>query len=309
MGGLYKLIPATYVLMWIGSLALVGIPFFAGYYSKDMILESAFADQTWFGDYAFWMGIAAAVMTAFYSGRLLFMTFHGKPRADQKTMDHVHESPPVMLTPLIILAVGAIASGAVFYQGFVGGAHHDNAASASHLTETQQSHEDAHQDHETHDQAELDRFTFWQDSILVRPENDVIDKAHNVPKWVKFLPVIVGAIGLLLAWILYIRKTDWPAKLAGTFRPVYSLIYNKWYFDELYNAIFVRNAFRLGHGFWQGGDKKIIDGFGPDGISRVSQKIAAGLGKFQSGYLYQYAFIMMIALIAIVTWFFFRITG
>jgi NADH-quinone oxidoreductase subunit L len=269
MGGIWKKIPTTYILMWIGSLALAGVPFFAGYYSKDMILESAFADHTWFGNFAFWLGIAAAVMTAFYSARLLFMTFHGKSRASKKVMDHIHESPPVMLTPLMILAVGAVLAGYVFYDMFVG--HHP----------------------------------LWGESIFVLPANDTVEAAHHVPYWVKKLPVAMGVIGLLLGWIFYNRLTNLPVVFSKFFKPIHSLLFNKWFFDELYHALFVKPALWFGRLFWKS-DKEIVDGFGPDGFAGSSQRFGGVLARFQSGYIFQYAFVMMIGLIGLVTWFYIK---
>jgi NADH-quinone oxidoreductase subunit L len=271
MGGLWNKIPITYTMMWIGSLALAGVPFFAGYYSKDMILESAFADHTWFGDFAFWMGIAAALMTAFYSARLLFMTFHGKPRASKKVMDHVHESPAIMLVPLFILASGAILAGYFFYEKFVG--HHQ----------------------------------MWGESLLVLPENDTVTAAHHVPYWVKKLPIGMGVIGLFMGWVLYNRCTSVPEKISKIFKPIHTLFFNKWYFDELYNAIFVKPAIKLGGLFWSS-DKHIVDGLGPDGVAKRSLGIAGLLSRFQSGYVFQYAFVMMVGLIALITWFFIKMT-
>ncbi|MCI5059703.1 MAG: NADH-quinone oxidoreductase subunit L [Alphaproteobacteria bacterium] len=271
MGGVWKKIPATYVLMWIGSLALAGIPFFAGYYSKDIILEAAFADHTWFGEFAFWMGIAAALMTAFYSARLLFMTFHGKPRASKKVMDHVHESPPIMLTPLMILSVGAVFAGYIFYEGFVG--HHQ----------------------------------FWDKSLLVLPENDTVEAAYHVPYWVKKLPIVMGALGLLLGALLYGKFIGLPEKFTKVFAPFHKLFFNKWWFDELYHHAFVRPALFFGDVFTKS-DKKVIDGFGPDGVAKTSQKFGGLLSRFQTGYVFQYALVMIIGLIALVTWMFVKIT-
>lgn len=267
MGGIWKKIPITYAMMWIGSLALAGVPFFAGYYSKDMILESAFADHSWFGNFAFWMGIAAAIMTAFYSARLLFMTFHGKPRASKKVMDHIHESPAVMLVPLFVLASGAILAGYVFYEKFVG--HHQ----------------------------------LWGDSIFVLPENDTVTAAHHVPYWVKKLPIAMGVIGLLMGWLLYNRFTSLPDKLSNAFKPLHALFFKKWYFDELYDAAFVKPASKLGTLFWAS-DRNLVDGLGPDGVAKRSLGVAGLLSRFQSGYVFQYAFVMMIGLIGIISWFF-----
>jgi NADH-quinone oxidoreductase subunit L len=269
MGGIWKKIPTTYTLMWIGSLALAGVPFFAGYYSKDIILEAAYADHTWFGELAYFLGIAAAIMTAFYSARLLFMTFHGKPRADKKTMDHVHESPPVMLTPLMILGVGAVFAGWFFYEKFVG--HHP----------------------------------MWNGSI--RGE-EAIEAAHHVPYWVKKLPIAAGALGLVLGWIFYLRFTSLPEKFVKAFKPLHALFFNKWYFDELYTAVFVKPAGTLGRLFFKS-DKHIVDGFGPDGVAKASRGVAGILSRFQSGYVFQYAFVMIIGLIAIVSWFYFKMTN
>ena len=271
MGGIWNKIPTTYALMWIGSLALAGVPFFAGYYSKDMILESAFADHSWFGNFAFWLGIAAALMTAFYSARLLFMSFHGQPRASKEVMSHVHESPPVMLVPLFVLAAGALFSGYAGYEYFVG--HHP----------------------------------FWGDSLLVLPGNNTIEAAHHVPLWVKKLPIVMGALGLVLGGVLYGKFVGWPEKFSKMFKPLHVLFFNKWFFDEMYNALFVKPALCLGQIFWKS-DKNIVDGIGPDGVAKTSLKTAGLLSRFQSGYIFQYAFVMILGVIAFVSWFFFKMT-
>ncbi len=321
MGGIWKKIPMTYALMWIGSLALAGIPWFAGYYSKDMILESAFADHSWFGDYAFWMGIAAAIMTAFYSARLIFMTFHGKPRASKEVMDNIHESPPVMLTPLIILAVGAIFSGGIFYQSFVGGAHHESAhadggrylaqhASLDPNLVTPHAGDDKHakvEEDEHHESDEWTKESFWQKSLFVLPENDTVEAAHSVPYWVKKLPIAMGVIGLLLGWLLYNRFPSVPAFFAKIFKPFHVLFFRKWFFDEVYDFLFVKLAHIFGRLFWAT-DRNVVDGLGPDGVAKTSRGIAGLLSKFQSGYVFQYALIMMIGLIGFVTWFFVKMT-
>ncbi len=307
MGGVMKKIPVTYVMMWIGSLALAGIPFFAGYYSKDMILESAFADHTWFGNVAFWLGIAAALLTAFYSGRLLFMTFHGKPRMDHHTYDHAHESPPVMLLPLAVLAIGALFSGFAFYQSFVGSADHGTPAQHA------RPHEDVVVDHtveapvleEDEHGKEWSRHLFWGDTIFVLPENDTVEAAHHVPQWVKLLPIGMGAGGLFLAAIFYLWATGLPGVFTRVFKPLHVLFYNKWFFDEIYNAAFVQNALRLGRVFWKS-DKHVVDGLGPDGVAAVSVKTAGLLSRFQTGYVFQYAFVMIVGLIALVSWFFYK---
>ncbi|NQW09759.1 MAG: NADH-quinone oxidoreductase subunit L [Alphaproteobacteria bacterium] len=269
MGGIWRKIPFTYAMMWIGSLALAGIPFFAGYYSKDLIIEAAWASHSGVGHFAFWMGITAALLTAFYSWRLLFMTFHGKPRMDQHTLEHAHESPPSMTVPLAVLALGAVISGFVGYDVFVG--------------------------------TQMD--AFWGASIKVLPENNTIEAAHHVALWVKILPIGVAAAGISLAYIAYILKPELPAMFVARFRPLYLFLLNKWYFDELYDWLFVKRAWQIGRWFWQGGDRAIIDGFGPDGISMVARWCAGQAGRLQTGYLYHYAFAMLIGVVALVSWY------
>jgi NADH-quinone oxidoreductase subunit L len=269
MGGIYRLIPWTYALMWIGSLALAGIPIFAGYYSKDAILESAFAAHSGVGTYAFWLGIIAALMTAFYSWRLLFMTFHGAPRADHETMHHVHESPWVMLVPLIVLAVGAVLAGIIFAPYFVG----------EHME------------------------AFWGEALFFAPDNHVPHEAHEVAAWVKFLPLVMGVIGIGFAFVAYMKSRDLPAKMAKAFGPIYTFVYRKWLFDELFDATLVGPAKALGRILWKGGDGAIIDGLGPDGISQVTVDLARRASKLQSGYVYHYAFAMMIGVVALVSWY------
>ena len=268
MGGIWKLIPVTYVLMWIGSLALAGIPPFAGFYSKDIVLEAAYAANTGVGQYAFWMGLLAAMLTAFYSWRLLLMTFHGTPRCDEKTLAHVHESPKVMIVPLLVLAVGAIGAGYATYELFVG---HNMEA-------------------------------FWGEAIA---SFTAVEAAHDVPLWVKLSPLVVGAIGIAFAYVAYLLMPELPGTIADTFRPVYTFLLNKWYFDELYDKIFVRPSFALGRILWKGGDGAIIDSFGPDGISSTVRVMARKVAAMQTGYLYHYAFAMLIGIAALVTWYLF----
>ena len=267
MGGIYKLIPRTYILMWIGNLALAGVPFFAGYYSKDLILESSFAAGSQVGYFAYCLGIAAAFMTAFYSWRLLFLTFHGKPRADKHTMAHVHESPLVMMAPLYFLAAGAVFAGWWGHSLFVGEG----------------------------------RMEFWSASIFVNPEHDSIAEAHHVAEWVKLLPTLIGAAGILLAFLFYMKATGVPAKIAAAFKGVYNLLYNKWYFDELYNKIAVLPAFFIGYKLWKVGDGKIIDGLGPDGIAAAIAGTSRETSKVQTGYVYHYAFAMLVGVVVFVT--------
>ena len=269
MGGLRRRIPLTYWLMIIGTLALTGFPFLAGYYSKDLILESAFARHTAAGDFAFWAGILAAGMTAFYSWRLIFMTFHGECRAEAHVQDHIHESPPVMTVPLVVLALGAIFAGWGFY-GYFGG--------------------DA-------------RLEFWGAALLVLDGNDTIEGAHHVPLWAFLMPTVMFVIGTAAAALCYIVRPGLPAQVVGRIGWLYRFVLNKWYFDELYDRVFTRPAMRLGRVFWKGGDGAIIDGFGPDGISALTRRIAGRAGRLQSGYVYHYAFAMMIGVMAIVSWY------
>lgn len=309
MGGIYWKVPATYGLMWIGSLALAGIPIFAGYYSKDIVLESAFADHTWFGNVAYWAGIAAALMTAFYSARLLFMTFHGKTRADHHTYDHAHESPPVMMTPLVVLAVGAVLSGMVFYNGFVGGPAHHAAPQEQHhdvAVIEDASGTDAQVPRPPVANPRAENSPYWGNSIFVLEANDTITAAHHVPAWVKKLPLVMGISGLLLGFFLYNRRTDLPAKIVARVKPLHTLFYNKWFFDELYHRLFVLPAIWFGKIFWKA-DKNVIDGLGPDGIARRSVQGAGLLSRFQSGYVFQYAFVMMVGLLALISYVFYQI--
>lgn len=269
MGGIWKKIPYTYTLMWIGSLALVGLPFFAGYYSKDIVLEAAYAAHTPFGNYAFMLGIAAAFLTAFYSWRLILMTFHGPAKAPEAVMSHVHESPAVMMIPLIILAVGAVFSGSYFYDVFVGDA----------------------------------RGLFWGGALQV-PANDIIEAAHHVPLLIKKLPIIVGLLGIGLAYYFYLLAPSMPQKLAKAMPALYQFSFRKWYFDELYQAVFINPAKKLGGLFWKVGDEKVIDGYGPNGVAGLTQELSKRASDVQTGYVYHYAFAMLIALVMIMSWLF-----
>ena len=275
MGGLWRRIPITYAVMWVGSLALAGIPPFAGFYSKDIILESSWAAGTAVGQYAFWLGIAAAMLTAFYSWRLLLMTFHGESRASADAQAHVHESPWVMLIPLILLAVGATFAGYVGFEVFVGEG----------------------------------REAFWAESILVLPANDSIEAAHGAPEWVALLPTVMGVLGIGLAYLMYMLRPELPGVLVARVRPVYVFLYNKWYFDELYDRIFVRPAHVIGRGFWKAGDGDLIDGVGPDGLAAATLSLARRAGRLQTGYVYHYAFAMLIGVVGIVSWYLFATAG
>ena len=307
MGGIWKKIPYTYAFMWIGSLALAGIPPFAGFYSKDIVLEAAWADQTWFGHYAFWTGIAAAFLTAFYSWRLILLTFHGSPKASQATMNHIHESPKVMLTPLFVLALGAIVSGFAFYQPFVGGAgHHDDAHAMEHVEPHAGDEAESVTQHGDEQvlwhSAPVKADPFWQGSIFVKPDNDTVTAAHNVPKWVKLLPLVMGLFGIFLAYVFYSWRPLWPSKVVRALKPAHTLIFNKYYFDELYQAIFIQNSKRLG-AIFSHGDKHIVDAFGADGTAKASNATSKIISRIQSGFIYHYAFVMMVTVVMALGWF------
>lgn len=271
MGGLFSKMRVTAVVMWVGSLALAGVPFFAGFFSKDIILESAFAAHTGAGTYAFWLGLTAALLTAFYSWRLLFLTFHGPTRADHEVFAHAHESPPVMIVPLVLLALGAIFSGWLAWGLFVGGGME----------------------------------AFWRESILVLPGHETIEAAHDVPEWVRSAPTVLALVGIALAWLMYLMRPDLPGRLAARLKAVYLFLFNKWYFDELYERLIVRPAFQLGRGFWQTGDGAVIDSYGPDGVAAAARNLAVRASRLQSGYIYHYAFAMLIGVVVIVSFYLF----
>ena len=292
MGGIWTKIPVTYAVMWIGNLALAGIPFFAGYYSKDAILEASYASHSGAGLYAFVMGMVAAFLTAFYSWRLLIMTFHGAPRADHHRMEHVHESPLVMLVPLLLLAVGAVLTGYIFAPLFVGEHAHD----------------------------------FWHGAIFNGEHNHVLHAMHEVPEWVPLAPTVMGVAGIALAYLMYMVAPGLPVRLAQMFsaRPqlvralplipaegaeqrtepdpggLYGFLLKKWYFDELYDAIFVRPARRLAELFWKTGDARIIDGM-PNGAADLAVQVSRGAVRIQTGRVANYAFAMIIGLVVFIS--------
>ncbi|MDP3378544.1 MAG: proton-conducting transporter membrane subunit, partial [Brevundimonas sp.] len=327
MGALWKLLPVTYAVMMIGTLAITGIGIpgvggFAGFHSKDSVIESAFASFTnghsAMGLFAFFVGLLAAGLTAYYSWRLVFMTFHNKPAwkdehapvehhhddhatdAQHEThteplmndavaahQDHdsahddhhhhgplkPHESPWIMIVPLLVLAVGAIASGFTFYDQFVGYHEHD----------------------------------FWRGAIFTGPDNHVIHDSHEVPTWVLWAPLVVSGLGTLIAIYVYVLKEGLGRRMAERGGPLHTFFYNKWFFDELYDFVFVKGTKALGDLFWKIGDVKIIDGLGPNGAAWASLKTAARLSKIQSGYVYHYAFVMLLGVaallaFAIATW-------
>ena len=274
MGGLREKTPITYWLMVIGSLSLagIGVPFvfgFSGFYSKDIILESAFASQSGVGMLSFWIGVVAAIMTAFYSWRLLFLTFSGNHRGNNDTFQHAHESPLIMLLPLYALAIGAVFAGIFGYQLFVGDFRAD----------------------------------FWGAAIFVRPENDSIEQAHHVPVFVKILPLVASVMGIGIAYGLYIRRPEILPIIVDYLRSAHRFLINKWWFDEIYERIFVKTAFALGVSFWRKGDGAVIDGLGADGLARNTLSTARLMSAAQSGYIYHYAFSMLIGVVSLVTWY------
>lgn len=268
MGGLRTHIPVTYWLMVIGTLALTGFPFTAGYFSKDAIIEAAYAGHNPAAGYAFVLTLAAAALTAFYSWRLIFMTFHGKPRIAASVMRHVHESPLVMTVPCMILALGALFAGLVFYNPFVG----ENSEE------------------------------FWKVGLFFASDNHIIEEIHHSPFSVKILPFLVMALGSLIAVYFYLIEPEAPRRLAQRHSWLYRFLLNKWYFDELYDLFFVRPAKWLGRFLWLKGDGWLIDGFGPDGISARVLDVTSRVVRLQTGYLYHYAFAMLIGLALLITW-------
>jgi NADH-quinone oxidoreductase subunit L len=294
-GALRKHIPLTFWAMMAGTLAItgvgiVGVGGFAGFYSKDAIIEVAFAGNNAanFGSYAFAIGVLAALLTSFYSWRLMFLTFFGKARWIQsehiqhsvhKTPEqagddttggyHPHESPLPMLIPLGVLTFGAIFAGFLFHNPFVEG---DHGATA-----------------------------FWAKSTLAFNEH-LMHAIHEVPLWVKLSSTIAMLIGLSTAYFMYIRSEDAPARLAATFRPLYNFFLNKWYFDELYDFLFVKPAFWFGRLFWNRGDIGMIDRFGPNGSAALVVFGSRMAVRLQSGYLYSYALVMLLGLVALISW-------
>ena len=301
-GGLRKHIPLTYWAMMMGTLAITGVGIagvagFAGFYSKDGILEAAFAAGGG-GQIAFWVGIFAALLTSFYSWRLVFLTFFGKPRWEQSEHiqhavhddhghghdDHApaahhdahgdgtagyhpHESPINMLIPLGVLSLGAVFAGMLFNHQFI---YPEEGAA------------------------------FWKGSLAFNEH--LMHAAHEVPLWVKWMPFTVMAIGLFLAWNSYIRNTTLPARFVAQFSLLHKFLFNKWYFDELYNFLFVKPAFAIGRFFWKRGDEGTIDRFGPNGVAALVQGGTRLAVRLQSGYVYGYAFVMLLGLVGLASW-------
>ncbi|MGV8830747.1 MAG: NADH-quinone oxidoreductase subunit L [Devosia sp.] len=293
MGGLRKKIPITYAMMLIGTLALtgVGIPGsewfgFAGFFSKDSIIEASYAVGGNTGMFAFWMLVIAALFTSFYSWRLIHLTFHGAPRAAAhgrddhaahddhghadhgSAYDHAHEAPNVMLVPLYVLGVGAVLAGSVFYSMFF--------------------HDLTHIEH------------FFAGSVVV--DHEIIETAHGAPIWVKWSATVAMVLGFVAAYVMYIRRPEMPARLAATNPGLYKFLLNKWYFDELYDLVFVKPALWIGRAFWKGFDDWLIDDKITEGLGRRVQNVTGWVTKLQSGYLYHYAFAMLIGIAALLTW-------
>ena len=297
MGGLKDEIPFTFWMMTIGTLALtgVGIPFlpigFAGYISKDAIIEAAYASHRWGAVYAFLCVVLAAGLTSFYSWRLVFMTFFGHrgdwsaslPAAAHGHDDHAHddhghgddhaahESPQVMLIPLAALALGAVLAGMAFRYSFIGGGFE----------------------------------TFWKEALHVGKDNTILEDMEKVPWLVSLMPTLMMIGGFLIAYYMYVVDKAAPARLAAGNPLLYRFLLNKWYFDELYDFLFVRPAMWLGRLFWKGGDGLIIDGMGPDGISARVLDVSRNAVRLQTGYVYHYAFAMLLGVAAIATWYLF----
>ncbi len=272
MGGLKDRIPFTYIVMVIGTLALTGFPLTAGYFSKDAIIESAYASHNPFALYGFLMTVVAAGLTSFYSWRLIFKTFHGEPH-DQEHYEAAHEAPMWMLIPIGILAAGSILAGFPFKELFAG-----------HGVEE-----------------------FFRESVKMNPH--IIEDMENIPEAMKLLPTAMMALGFVVSWLFYVRRPYLPVELARQQPLLYQFLLNKWYFDELYDLIFVRPAKWIGRFLWKVGDGKIIDGFGPDGVSARVLDVTRNVVKLQTGYLYHYAFAMLIGVAGLITWFMFGLGG
>ncbi|RFB94909.1 NADH-quinone oxidoreductase subunit L [Rhizobium leguminosarum bv. trifolii] len=274
MGGLRPHIKVTFWMMIIGTLAItgVGIPFtpigFAGFFSKDVIIEATYASHSPVAGFAFSLLVIAALFTSFYSWRLIFMTFFGKPRASHEVMHHVHESPQVMLVPLYLLAIGAVLAGVIFEGRFYGEEYAE----------------------------------FWKGALFTGAENELVEEFHHVPALVGLSPFIAMVLGFVTAWYMYMRSPQTPRVLAKQHRVLYHFLLNKWYFDELYDFLFVRTAKALGRFLWKKGDVGVIDTYGPNGVAARVVAVTDRVVRLQTGYLYHYAFAMLIGIAALVTW-------
>ena len=318
-GGLRKKIPLTFAAMLIGTLAItgVGIPLthigFAGFLSKDAVIESAFVGST----YAFWMLVIAALMTSFYSWRLMFMTFFGTPRGDHHAHDHAHESPRVMTAPLVVLAFGSIFAGMIWYNSFfeeegvqqffgmpVLEASHEAAEPDAAGTATAEAApaEAGHAAAEPGEGIRTEGVVVGQGAIYMHPDNHVMHDAHYVPAWVKVSPFVAMLIGFGLAWLMYIRRPELPGQLAAQQRGLYQFLLNKWYFDQAYDAIFVRPARWIGRKLWTAGDGAVIDGAINGLALGIIPRLTRFAGRVQSGYLFHYAFAMVLGIVGLLIW-------
>jgi NADH-quinone oxidoreductase subunit L len=280
MGGLASSIPQTFIIMLIGTIALTGLGIpgvfgFAAFYSKDAILETAAAANSPLGAFALTLGLFAAFLTSTYSWRLIFMTFYGKSRAPRHVLEHAHESPPSMLIPLWVLAIGAIFAGLAFQYWFIG----PNSG------------------------------FFWGSSIYVVEANDALSRRESVALLIKWAPTLVSVLGFGVAYYFYILHPELPARIAAARGPIYLLLKNKWYFDEIYDFVFVGPYRWLARLLWKGGDGRLIDGLGPDGVSARVIAGARAFARLQTGYLYHYAFLMLIGIAAAVTFFLWRMAS
>ncbi len=322
-GNLRKKIPYTFGAMMIGTLAItgVGIPLthigFAGFLSKDAIIESAYAGGSGYG---FWLLVIAAAMTSFYSWRLIFLTFYGEERGNKHTHEHAHESPMVMLIPLGVLSLGAVFSGMIWFNSFFGhtdqvgkfygipyseaGAEHGDAHAEDHGDDHAETKADDHGEDKAHGGEHHYVFTGkpGEGALYIAPDNTVLDDAHAVPAWVKLSPFIAMLSGLILALWFYIWNPSLPARLAENQRPLYLFLKNKWYFDELYDVVFVKPAMWIGRQLWKKGDGSVIDGSLNVVAMGIVPFITRLAGRAQSGYIFTYAFAMVIGIAVLVTW-------
>ena len=264
MGGIYKKIPYTYAFMVIGTLAITGFPFLSGFYSKDAILEAAFFSSNSMGSYATIIGVITAILTSIYSWRLIYKTFHGNYRNENYAFEKVHESPLVILAPLFLLTLGAVFAGFLFKDIFIG----------------------------------IDHQVFWNGSIFFK-EKFVL---QHPPYWFLYFTPVIGFLIIFIAYYLYVKNENILNQLKETHKPVYEFLLNKWYFDEFYEFLFVKPAKAFGNFLWSKGDEKIIDGYGPNGFARIIKIISDKAVLFQSGYLYHYAFVILIGLTVLLTY-------
>ncbi|WP_412563419.1 NADH-quinone oxidoreductase subunit L [Thalassobius sp. MITS945101] len=308
-GGLRKKLPVTYWAMMIGTLAItgVGIPLsgwigFAGFASKDAVIESAYVGSA--GGYAFWMLVIAALFTSFYSWRLMFLTFFGEQRGNKQTHDHAHESPTVMLIPLGVLALGAMFAGMIWYGSFFGKTNEVVKYFGGHYTAPAE--ELVKEVAEANPKASKLKYVMdgapGEAAIYMAPENTVLHEAHYVPTWVKLSPFVAMVIGLLVALWFYIWNPSMPARVAEANRPLYLFLLNKWYFDEIYDFLFVKPAQALGRFLWKRGDGNVIDGFLNGVAMGIVPFFTRLAGKAQSGYIFTYAFAMVLGIVALITW-------